>query len=258
MSMNASGERDRGRPAGDPLFILPGLICDSRMFGHQLAAFDATIIDDFYGPADTLSAMADYALDRMPARCALLGHSMGARVALEIWRKAPERVSRLALADTGTHPVMPGEVDARLALLDLGRRSGAAALVDAWLPPMLGSAAANDADLQAALRAMCIGAGVDTYERQIGALLSRPDAHAVLPTITCPTLIVVGAEDRWSPVAQHREMADAVRTSRLAIVPEAGHMAPAEMPGAFNIFIQDWLAWDVAPHAAAVAGEGLK
>ena len=105
-----------------PLVILPGLICDSRMFGETLAAFpESRVMGGFYGGADRIEAMADHVLARMPARAALLGHSMGARVALEIIRKTPDRVERLALVDTGVHPVKPGEREGRYRLRDLGR-----------------------------------------------------------------------------------------------------------------------------------------
>lgn len=255
MSANSDGAKENGRRDASPMMILPGLLCDGGMFHHQVAAFGAQAIDDFYGDAGTLSAMADHVLDRMPPSCSLLGHSMGARVALEVWRKAPQRVERLALADTGTHPVRPGERDARLALRTLGEESGAAALVDAWLPPMLGQAALHDAHIRGLLRQMCLAAGVATYTRQIDALLNRPDAQAVLPTITCPTMILVGAEDRWSPVAQHAELADAISGSRLRIVPDAGHMAPVENPDAFNAYLCEWLAWEEAPLAMQGKGE---
>lgn len=225
-----------------PLVILPGLMCDSRMFLHQLAAFGGRCVDGFYGGADSIGAMVDYALDRMPARCALLGHSMGARVALELYRRAPERVARLALADTGVHPVRPGEAEKRFALRDLGRRDGMGAMVDQWLPPMIGPAHAGDRALYAALRAMSVDAGLATYEAQINALLTRPDAAPVLPTITCPTAVIVGRDDQWSPVSQHQEMEAAIPGARLFIIDKAGHMAPAEELAAFNDALRAWLA----------------
>lgn len=229
-------------PCDAPLVILPGLMCDSRMFGHQLLAFGGRCVDGFYGGADSIASMVDYALARMPARCALLGHSMGARVALELYRRAPERVARLALADTGVHPVRPGEAEKRFALRDLGRSKGAAAMVDQWLPPMIGPAHARDRDLYVALRAMCVDAGVATYEAQITALLARPDAGPVLSTLTCPTALIVGRDDQWSPVGQHQEMEAAIPAARLFIIDNAGHMAPAEEPAAFNDALRAWLA----------------
>lgn len=226
-----------------PLIILPGLICDSRMFGDQLAAFDgARVIDGFYDGRSRVVDMAAYALDRMPPRAALLGHSMGARVALEIVRQAPDRVTHLALASTGTHDVRPGEREGRYRLRDLGRDQGAAALVDAWLPPMLGQAAARDAELVGRLRAMCIDAGVDIFAAQIEALLGRPALADLLPRIDLPTLVVVGSEDRWAPVAQHEAIAAAIPNAQLRVIADAGHMLPAERPAEFNAALGEWLS----------------
>lgn len=224
-----------------PLVILPGLLCDSRMFAATRAHFDGTIvIDGFYGGADRIAAMATYALDRMPPRAALLGHSMGARVALEIWRQAPERVERLALVDTGVLAVKPGEQDNRYALRDLGRAHGMVALVAQWLPPMMGEAALTDAALMALLTAMAQDAGLATFEAQMQALLNRPALDTLLPTITCPTFAIVGEEDRWSPVAQHEAIAAAIPGAQLRVVEGAGHMVPAETPAPFNRIIAEW------------------
>ncbi|MCJ2181776.1 alpha/beta hydrolase [Novosphingobium sp. 1949] len=232
----------------ESLVILPGLLCDSAMFGAQLDAFEnAQVIDGFYGGADRLEAMADYALERMPARVSLMGHSMGARVALEVCRKAPERVARLALADTGIHPVRAGEADKRYALRDLGRTQGFAALVDAWLPPMIGPARRHEDDLYEALQAMCLRAGQAVYEAQIEALLNRPEVEDLLGRLCCPVALIVGEADAWSPPSQHAEIAQFIAphwadTCPLSTIAGAGHMAPAEAPEAFNTALRRWLA----------------
>lgn len=225
------------------LAILPGLLCDSRLFGAQIAAFDAHVVDGFYGGASSIEAMADYALAHLPSRCALLGHSMGARVALEIWRREPGRIAALALADTGTHGPSHAEAEKRYAMRDLGRRSGAAALVDAWLPPMLGAAHRGDTALVAHLRDMAIDAGIDIFEAQIAALLDRPDVDAVIGTIDCPVMAIVGRDDEWSPVSQHEAIVARIVGARLFVVENAGHMAPAEEPDGFNRGIREWLQW---------------
>jgi pimeloyl-ACP methyl ester carboxylesterase len=241
---------DANLPSRDlfaPLLILPGLLCDSRMFGETLVAFPGSVVmDGFYDGADRIEAMAEHVIARMPDRCALLGHSMGARVALEIMRKAPERVDRLALVDTGIHPVKPGEQEGRYRLRDLGRDQGMAALVAQWLPPMMGAAALRDEALMDNLYAMAVAAGMATFEAQIEALLHRPSLGTLLPTIACPTLILVGREDRWSPVAQHEGIAAAIPDARLHVVEGAGHMMPAEAPQSFNEQVEAWLAMRIA------------
>lgn len=226
-----------------PLLILPGLLCDSRMFGETLAAFaGSVVVDGFYAGYNRIEAMADYAIARMPDRCALLGHSMGARVALEVVRKVPDRVERLALVDTGVHPVKPGEREGRYKLRDLGRDQGMAALVAQWLPPMMGFAGLRDEALMDLLYAMAVDAGLTTFEAQIEALLHRPSVDALLPAIACPTVAIVGRQDQWSPVAQHEAIAAAIPGAQLRVVERAGHMMPAEAPLAFNAQVQDWLA----------------
>src|SRR4051794_37969107 len=100
------------------LYLLPGLLCDRVTWAHQvegLADLAEVRVASFYG-FDSIPAMAQSVLDEAPARFAVAGHSMGARVALEMVRAAPERVERLALLDTGTHPVRPGEAEKRQEL----------------------------------------------------------------------------------------------------------------------------------------------
>lgn len=225
-----------------PLLLLPGLICDARIFAAQLAQFgNATAINGF-GARTSLVDMARHVLDTAPPQFSLLGHSMGARVALEVVRLAPARVTRLALLSTGTHAVRPGEAAKRLRLVALGRSDGAAALVEEWLPPMLAPAHRADPAIIEPLRTMCRQQGVTVFAAQIDALLSRPDLDTLLPAIRCPTLIAAGEADEWSPPAQHALIRDVVPGARLIIVPGSGHMLPVEAPAALNDAIADWLS----------------
>ncbi|WP_033921689.1 alpha/beta fold hydrolase [Sphingomonas sp. 37zxx] len=225
-----------------PLLLLPGLMCDSRIFDRQLRTIAGAMAAADYGDADTLGAMAERVIAAAPTRFALLGHSMGARVALEVMRRVPDRVDRLALVSTGIHPAAVGEAAKRHALRDIGRRDGMAALVDTWLPPMVAAARRDDAALMGALRAMCIDAGLARFEAQIAALLDRPDVSDLLPGIACPVLVATGSADQWSPPEQHRTIAAAIPGAELIIVEGAGHMLPAEVPYRLNIAIRAWLA----------------
>jgi pimeloyl-ACP methyl ester carboxylesterase len=228
-----------------PLLLLPGLLCDARVWPRELLSLDRPIVAPMgYGDASTLSDMAERVLETAPARFSLLGHSMGARVALEIVRRAPERVERLALVSTGVHMLRPGEANSRHALLDIGLAEGPEALVDRWLPPMVAPSRRPDEALLTPLRAMCVQAGVETYTTQITALLHRPEVESLLPRITCPTLVLVGSEDQWSPPDQHRAIAAVIPDAVLKIINGSGHMLPAEAPEAFVAAITDWLAID--------------
>jgi pimeloyl-ACP methyl ester carboxylesterase len=239
----------------DPLILLPGLMCDARIFAAQLHALPAAIGAPGYGEAARLTAMAQLVLDEAPRRFALLGHSMGARVALEVFRLAPDRVTRLALVSTGVHLPNADEAPKRHALRDLGRQKGMAALVDAWLPPMVAPARQSDEALLAPLRRMCIDAGLARFEAQIEALLNRPEVESLLPRIDVPTLVAVGGEDRWSPPVQHEDFAARIPGATLTVIEGAGHMLPAEAPDALNAAIAAWLAAPETPSRTLSHGE---
>jgi len=224
------------------LTLLPGLMCDARIFAAQRARFADAVVIDGFGPLTTIDAMAQHVIATGPARMALLGHSMGARVALEVCRRAPDRVERLALVSTGVHVRREGEAEKRHALRDLGRQEGAAALVDQWLPPMVAPAREQDSALMTPLHVMAVDQGVEVYAAQIEALLDRPEVESLLPSLACPVLVAVGSEDRWSPPAQHAAIAAAIPNARLCIVEGSGHMLPAEAPEALNDAIAEWLA----------------
>ncbi|SEK00262.1 Pimeloyl-ACP methyl ester carboxylesterase [Sphingobium sp. AP50] len=227
----------------EPLLLLPGLLCDHRIWTDQIVALqqDRTIVVADYGSADSLSEMADRVLKVMPRGCAVAGHSMGARVALELWRTAPERFVRLALLDTGVHAPNSEEARKRYALLALGRKAGIDALTDAWLPPMV--APHNRVDpLMRRLREMVRAAGTDRFEVQIRALLGRPEVASLLGSITVPTLVGVGRLDIWSPPAQVRALAQQITGSRYVEFDGAGHMAPAEAPAAVTQALRGWLS----------------
>jgi len=226
-----------------PLILLPGLICDQTIWtavAAELAAFNPILVHG-YGNADSIGAMAEAVLATAPVSMSLAGHSMGARVALELHRRAPQRVERLALLDTGIHPVAPGEAGRRQVLVDLGRKKGMESVIEAWLPPMVHPDRRGDADFMAPLRAMCMRAGIETFEAQVRALLARPDARPTLDSITCPVLVGVGRDDEWSPVDQHRDIAARIAGARLDIYDNAGHMAPYEKPAPVAKSLRRWL-----------------
>lgn len=223
------------------LVFLPGLICDETVFAPQLRAFpEATAIRGYPGAA-SLEAMARQVLDQVPGMLDLFGHSMGGRIALEVHRLAPERVRRIALVSTGVHPVSAGEPEKRGALQQIGDEEGFAALVDNWLMPMI-APGNRRADIVEPLRKMCIAQGRETFDAHVRALLGRRDARPELARLRCPTLVMTGSQDSWSPPEQQDEIAGAVRGAMIRIIEGAGHMLTVERPDAVNAAIAQWLA----------------
>lgn len=221
------------------LFLLPGLLCDAQSWAPQIEAFAgvANVVIPDFRYVRSITAMAQLVVDSAPERFSLAGHSMGGRVAIEVFRMVPQSVERLALLDTGIHPPRAAEQAKRQELIDLARAEGMEALAARWLPPMLHP---DHSALIAPLTEMVKRSTPDTFENQQRALLGRPDACAVIPTIKCPALVLCGREDAWSPVPQHEEIAAAIGRSKLTIVEDCGHMAPVEQPGAVTAALREW------------------
>lgn len=230
-----------------PLLLLPGLMCDAATWAPQMAALgrSATVVD--YGDADSVAAMAEAALAvAPPGRFALAGHSMGGRVAFELHRRAADRVERLALLDTGCAPLAAGEAGekeraGRLALLRLAQRDGVRAMARQWAQGMLHPARLQGPVFDAVLD-MFDRRSAARFERQIRALLARPDACPELARIACPTLLLTGSHDAWADAAQHEAMRQRIAGARLVVVPDCGHMTTIEDPAAVNAALTAWLA----------------
>lgn len=233
---------DSPRPA---VLLLPGLLCDDTIWRPQADGLadiaDVTVAD--FSRHDDLTTMARDALALVDGDVLVdvVGHSMGGRVAFEMWRLAPDRIRSLVVLDTGSHPVGPTEAAGRQALTDLSAQQGMGALADAWLPPMVHPDRRDDEAFLAPLVDMVMRATPEQHARQIRALLTRPDAGPTIRTITVPTLVIVGRQDEWSPVAQHEQIVDSIPTARLAIVEDAGHMVTSEQPDAVTTLLRDWL-----------------
>lgn len=233
----------------ETIYLVPGLLCDAIIWEHQRVALavDHDVVVPDLTRQSSISQMAIDILADAPPRFSIAGHSMGARVALEVIAQAPERINRIALLDTGVHPATTDEPDRRQELLDISARSGMRALADRWLPPMVKEGALHaDPALREKLYAMVERMSPQIHRAQIAALLGRPDARAQLHDITCPVLIGVGEQDRWSPPEQHEAIAAAIPQARYVVFPDSGHMAPMEAPEAVTNAMQLWLSDPIA------------
>lgn len=231
-----------------PLVLLPGLMCDAAVWAAQVQALSpgAECHVPAYGQLDSLGAMADHVLATAPpGRFALAGHSMGGRIAFEVLRRAPQRVERLALLDTATHPLPDGEAGeaeraGRYRLLALSREHGMRAMAREWALGMVHPDRHGTPVFDAVLD-MIERASPEIFEAQIRALLARPDAAPLLATIRCPTLVLCGRDDAWSPPARHAFMHERIAGSRLVVVEHCGHMSTMEQPDAVSEALQAWL-----------------
>jgi len=230
------------------LLLLPGLLCDRAVFEPVLPVLEehARCLVPEYHDERSLAAMAQRVLRDAPERFALLGHSMGGRVALEVMRAAPQRVARIALLDTGYQPRPDDESGAheraeRLALLDVARTQGMRSMGQRWVQRMVHPDRLADAPLIDDILDMIARRSTVDFAAQIQALLARPDASDVLAAIDVPTLVLCGRDDAWSPLARHQDMAARIVHSTLAVIEQCGHMCTMEQPHPVAAAVVGWL-----------------
>ena len=227
------------------LLLLPGMTCDAAFWRAQvegLSDLARPLVAD-YGAADSFEAMAEAVLMAAPRRFALAGHSMGGRVAQEIYRRAPERVDRLALMATEFRGVadLAAETDRRNGMLAAVAAGGMEAFAGGWVRQVVAEANLADRALVDAVVAMMVRQGPERLAAQTHAALTRQDRAGLLPEISCPTLVLAGEEDRLRPVEVHRQMAAAIPRASLAVVEGAAHMVAMERPEAVTAAMRAWL-----------------
>jgi len=226
---------------GRPLVLLHAFPFDRRMWQGTAAPDRQLILPDLRGFGETplrpfgIADLADDVASLLDAlglpRAAIGGLSMGGYVALAFVRRHRDRTQALFLADTKAGPDSAEARAARGEAIELVRGQGVGAYLENLLPRLLAPAAGES--LRRQLRTL--GAQrPETVIAGLEALRDRPDRRPELGAITCPTTIVVGAEDALTPPAEARAMAEAIRGARLVEVPGAGHMSNLESPEAFS------------------------
>ena len=213
------------------LLLLPGMMCDERLWAAQTRALPQRVFYADTTHADDFATMAAQALESAPPRFALAGLSMGGILAFEIWRQAPERVSHLAVLDTNPHPDTPERRSMRLQQIETALAGGLRELaVDSLKPLYLAESRRDDDALLQEILDMALELGPDVFRKQSTALRNRADSVPTLRTITCPALVLCGDEDALCPPAYHEFMAEQIPGAQLRIVEDCGHLSSMEQP----------------------------
>ena len=226
-----------------PLLLLPGLLTDERLFAHpiaQLSDISQPVVADF-SAGDSIASLARAALEQVPpGPFALAGLSMGGYVALEILRRAPDRVRALALLNTNARPDSAESTENRRRLIELSGRDFEA-VFQALLPRLVHPERLRDRALTDLLRAMADRVGPEVFRRHQNAIIGRIDSRSHLAAIACPTLVVAGREDAIMPLAVSEEMAGAIPGARLAVIERCGHVSTLEQPEAVTALLRPWI-----------------
>jgi pimeloyl-ACP methyl ester carboxylesterase len=237
-------------PDARPVLVLaPGMLSDEAIWKPQARTLEseADVRIARYGQARTLAAMAEALLAQAPERFALAGHSMGGRVAMEVARIAPARLTGLCLISTDPLPKSRGddghaETRVRYGLLGLAHGRGMEAVAEHLLPTLLHPDRLTDAALTGPVKAMIARQRPDALERQIEAGEGRPDHAEVLRGLHVRTLVICGAEDGFGRAPLQDAMAALPPDARLVLLDRCGHLPTLEAPDAVTQAMRDWLA----------------
>lgn len=226
------------------LFLLPGLLCDARVWSHQIENLSDLVdirVPDFRD-MDSFDAMADSVLKEAPEKFYLAGHSMGGRVAMQILHKAPQHILKLALLDTAIHPTADGEKNKRQVFIDIAKEKGMAELARTWGLPMVHPSRHGDTEFMKTFFDMVESYNVENFQNQINALLSRQDAAPFLQQAPKGTLVLCGREDTWSPPSRHEEISRALPDNpEVVVIEQCGHMSTMERPEEVTKAMRQWL-----------------
>jgi pimeloyl-ACP methyl ester carboxylesterase len=220
--------------AAEPLVIIPGFMSDARSFMPQIVALGAKrpIIVLPASLAETVEQHGINAARHLPTRFALLGHGLGGNIAIEILRRMPKAVTRIALIATDPLPEPPQIAAAREVQVVAARSGKLAEAVARETPEAALVDSTRRADVLDLLQDMAAGLGPDQFQRQSRALQRRPDQQKALRMAGIPALILAGAADPIISLRRAEFLAGLMPKGYLEIIENAGHLPQLERPEA--------------------------
>ena len=225
--------------------MLPGMMCDARLFAPQIEHLRDRyhIVVPPLAGSSSIEGLARQVLESVAQpRFNLMGLSMGGIVAMAATGLAPERILRLALLDTNHRADAPERFAMRnrqIAEVQAGRLREV--VVEEMKPSYLAEANRSNRALLELLVDMAIGLGADVFIEQSIALRDRADQTDALRSYSGPSLVLCGAEDVLCPRARHAEIAGLLIRASRCTIEGAGHIATLEQPERVNQAIIQWI-----------------
>lgn len=238
-----------------PLVLVHGHPFDHTMWTPQIEAFSSArrvLAPDLRGyggspPEPGVTRFSDFTediealLDELEVETFVLaGLSMGGQIAMDCYRRFPDRVRGLVLADTFPAAETPEGVRTRNAMADRLLREGMRGYADEVLDKMVAPSA--DPQVRAHVHRMMTATRPQSAAAALRARAGRPDYRGLLPRVTVPSLVVVGADDEYTPVSDAEAMHAALPDSTLHVIDGSAHMPNLERPKEFNEVLGEFLA----------------
>jgi pimeloyl-ACP methyl ester carboxylesterase len=207
-----------------------------RIVAPQLRGFDGGTRDPSATSMDDYAADVIDLLDALHVHEAVIGGlSLGGYVTFAVFRRAPQYFRGMVLADTRAEADTPEGLEGRKRMLALVKDEGPAAVADNMMPKLLSEdALRNRQHIVDQVRSLMLASPAEAITGAVTAMMTRRDSTHLLGSISCPTLVVVGEEDKITPPAISRDLHRAIPRSELSTIPGAGHLSNIEQPDAFN------------------------
>ena len=226
-----------------PLVLLPGMMCDERLFASQINELSKQREVHFAKITDyeTISELASDVLNNAPPVFALAGLSMGGIVAMEIASQAPERVERLALLDTNPLAELPDVLKRRGPQIDAIKNGQLKEIIRDEMKPNYLFDGVRKTEILKLCMDMALDIGPDAFIRQSIALRDRVDQKNTLGSYKRPALVLCGRHDVLCPLERHELMHTLLENSKLEIIEDAGHLPTLEQPKITTMALASWL-----------------
>lgn len=228
----------------EALVLLPDMMCDARLFTYQINALsqERPVMVAPITQGERIEEIASGLLEQLPEHFAVAGVGMGGMVAMELLRRATNRVARIALLDTNPLADTPAIAAAR-DLSIVGARSGRLEeILREMVRPEHLAPGPGRVEVMNVLCQMGCDLGPDVFVRQSRALQRRRDQQSTLRKCKVPTLVLCGAHDTLTPVKRHKVMAELIPAAELRVIEDAGHLPVLERPEETTDALRGWLA----------------
>jgi len=226
-----------------PVVMIPGMMCDERIFAHQIKELgtDTEVYIADISKYSSIQELASDVLENSPPKFFLVGHSMGGIVAMEMCSQEPDRIEKLVIMDSNPKPELEETKLKREPQIRNVISGNLAQVMKEEMKPNYLADSYKQKDILNTCMEMALTLGPEVFVRQSRALQDRDDQQSTLKDLNIPVLIMCGAEDKLCSLEKHELMHNIINDSKLEVVMDAGHMPTLEQPQKTTEVIKSWL-----------------
>ena len=226
-----------------PVVMIPGMMCDERIFAHQIKELgtDTEVYIADISKYSSIQELASDVLENSPPKFFLVGHSMGGIVAMEMCSQEPDRIEKLVIMDSNPKPELEETKIKREPQIRNVISGNLAQVMKEEMKPNYLADSYKQKDILNTCMEMALTLGPEVFVRQSRALQGRDDQQSTLEDLDIPVLIMCGSEDKLCSIEKHELMHNIINDSKLEVVMDAGHMPTLEQPQKTTEVIKSWL-----------------